>query len=125
MNNLGQRIRERRQEKGLGLRETARLTKVTPSYLCDIEKGSRNPSDELLKKLSETLSLPLRELERLAHESRPITFRPGDRYFELASKLARGEFSKQDLETLYGSMKVLPFHEPWYWIGEPLPKVCG
>lgn len=40
----GERIREKRAMEGVGTRELARLVGISPSYLCDIEKGRRLPS---------------------------------------------------------------------------------
>lgn len=40
-------MRAKRKDRGLSLRETARLIGVSPSYLCDLEFGRRQWSKEL------------------------------------------------------------------------------
>ena len=44
---IGEVLRCRRMEQQKGLRETARLLGVATANLTDIEKGRRNPSDDL------------------------------------------------------------------------------
>jgi transcriptional regulator with XRE-family HTH domain len=48
MANLGQRLRELRQEKGLTVREFADRIKKTPGYVSRIEARGEIPSPELL-----------------------------------------------------------------------------
>jgi len=51
---LGDNIKSIREEKKLGLNETARLAGISPSYLSDIEKGNKtNPSMEVLQRLEQ------------------------------------------------------------------------
>ena len=50
---IGETLRGRRVEVlKKGLREMARLLNIAPAHLTDIEKGRRNPSDGLLKRIS-------------------------------------------------------------------------
>ncbi len=50
---IGERLRQRRVEVlGKGLRETAKVLEIAPAHLTDIEKGRRNPSEELLLRIS-------------------------------------------------------------------------
>lgn len=63
--SLGQRIRDRRVEKELGLRELARAMEITPSYLSDIENDRRIPAEEVLKTIAKELELPFDELMAL------------------------------------------------------------
>lgn len=44
--SFGEFIASKREEKKITLREMARLLKITPSYLSDIEKNRRNPPDK-------------------------------------------------------------------------------
>lgn len=125
MKNLGTTIRERRLELDLGLREMARALEITPSHVCDVEKGSRIPSIELLGKMASVLHFPFQELERLAAQARPVTFRPGDPNYELASKLARGESMEELMHFLKETRRVLPFRQPGYHTGTSRPKLVG
>lgn len=67
---IGEVLRVRRVE-GLkkGLRETARLLNIAPAHLTDIEKGRRNPSEELLMRICRVYGLA--EAELRAGWSRP------------------------------------------------------
>ena len=55
--NFGDYIRKCRKEKGLGLRETARMVGVSASYLSRIESGDETnpPSEAVIRKLAEVL----------------------------------------------------------------------
>lgn len=49
---IGELLREQRVAVlGKGLRETAALLDIAPAHLTDIEKGRRNPSEELLLRI--------------------------------------------------------------------------
>lgn len=56
--SFGEFIARKREEKKITLREMARLLKITPPYLSDIEKDRRNsPDKEKLDEISAILSL--------------------------------------------------------------------
>jgi transcriptional regulator with XRE-family HTH domain len=56
---LGQRIRERRQELGLSLRELAERVGLTASFLSQIERNLASPSIDSLRKVSDALEVPI------------------------------------------------------------------
>jgi len=56
---LGQRIRARRRELGLSLRELAGRVGLTASFLSQIERGLASPSIESLRKISDALEVPI------------------------------------------------------------------
>ncbi|MFU0784263.1 helix-turn-helix domain-containing protein [Clostridium sp.] len=59
---LGDNIKSIREEKKLGLNETARLAGISPSYLSDIEKGNKtNPSMEVLQRIADALDVSIEE----------------------------------------------------------------
>lgn len=59
---LGDNIKSIREEKKLGLNETARLAGISPSYLSDIEKGNKtNPSMEVLQRIADALDVSIKE----------------------------------------------------------------
>ena len=67
---VGELLRLRRVETlKLGLRETARLLDIAPAHLTDIEKGRRNPSEDLLMRISKIYRID--EAELRAGWSRP------------------------------------------------------
>jgi transcriptional regulator with XRE-family HTH domain len=59
---LGDIVREGRAALGMRLRELARRLEVTPSYVSDIENNRRIPSEDVLRRISAELHLPLDEL---------------------------------------------------------------
>ena len=56
---LGERIRTRRKELQLSLRELAQQIDLTPSFLSRIERGQSSPSIDSLRKISEALDVPV------------------------------------------------------------------
>ena len=38
---LGERVRKKRERRGIGVRELARLVKCTPAYISDLERNNR------------------------------------------------------------------------------------
>jgi transcriptional regulator with XRE-family HTH domain len=56
---LGNRIRARRQELGLSLRDLAGRVGLTASFLSQIERDLTSPSLESLRKISDALDVPI------------------------------------------------------------------
>jgi transcriptional regulator with XRE-family HTH domain len=56
---LGIRLRARRQELGLSLRDLADRVGLTASFLSQIERGLASPSIESLRKISDALEVPI------------------------------------------------------------------
>jgi transcriptional regulator with XRE-family HTH domain len=56
---LGSRMRARRQELGLSLRELAERVGLTASFLSQIERDLTSPSIESLRKISDALEVPI------------------------------------------------------------------
>ena len=59
---LGQRIASVRKEKGLSLRDLARIAEVSKGNLSDIERGKRDPRYSTLSAISLGLGITLIEL---------------------------------------------------------------
>jgi len=64
--SLGEQLRAARMEKGLGLRELARLVDKAPSYVSDIEYDRRVPSEAVLRELCEALGLDVEKMLAVA-----------------------------------------------------------
>jgi len=62
---LGHRIRERREELDLSLREFAKQLMCSPPFISDIEHGRRFPSEDTLHKMAKLLNLGVDELKAL------------------------------------------------------------
>jgi transcriptional regulator with XRE-family HTH domain len=61
---LGQRIRERREQLDLSLREFAKKLKCSPPFVSDVEHGRRFPSEPMLEEMARLLKLDLAELKQ-------------------------------------------------------------
>lgn len=61
---LGERIRERREELDLSLREFAKKLKCSPPFVSDVEHGRRFPSEPMLEEMARLLKLDLAELKQ-------------------------------------------------------------
>jgi len=93
---LGDLIRERRQELGMGLREMARAIKKSPSFLVGLETGEGRPSaaESTLRDIASVLELP------------------PDRLITLAGKVPMDVAPEDELEAaLFRRMKSLPDEE--------------
>lgn len=56
---LGEALRERRQEQGRTLRDVAASAAVSLGYLSEIERGVKEASSELLAAICDALDVPL------------------------------------------------------------------
>lgn len=72
---VGKQIRRFRLERGLTIEELAFRAHLHPSYLGDIERGTRNPSLLNLKKVAESLSRPVGSLFASARSTTPSSTR--------------------------------------------------
>jgi len=59
---VGEELREVRQTRGATLREVAGKARVSPQYLSEIERGSKEPSSEILAAIGTSLDLSLLDL---------------------------------------------------------------
>lgn len=90
---IGQRLKERRGELGLTLRELGASVRLAPSFLSDIERGAGRPSLESLSSIAAALRLPLPELFAPA-DGAPV---PVDLRRVLADPRARVTYDGQPL----------------------------
>lgn len=56
---IGLRIKQRRQQLGLSLREVARRADVSASFLSQVERGESNTSLDSLRRIAEALDVPI------------------------------------------------------------------
>jgi transcriptional regulator with XRE-family HTH domain len=57
--NPGKRLNKLRKERGLSLREVARRTDLTASFLSQVEHGTSNVSIDSLRRIAEALDVPM------------------------------------------------------------------
>ena len=75
---MGARIRARRLQLGLRLKDVAKRTGLTKSFLSQVERGSNSPSIATLRSLAEALEVPM--LYFFLYEERTqIVVRAGER----------------------------------------------
>ena len=56
---LGARIRYLRQQKNWSMEDLALEAEINRNYLCDLERGSRNPTVNVLNKIAKALDINL------------------------------------------------------------------
>ena len=54
---FGEYVKQRREQLELTMRDFAESIQISPAYLCDIEKGNRNPPAKHLDKFAEVLRI--------------------------------------------------------------------
>lgn len=99
---MGDRLRSRRHELGLTLREVAEIAGLSLPYVSNLERGKGNPTLDALRKLARALDLDLGDLvDETPEESDPIAtwmadvpaslmrFRASDRYRLAVARLAK------------------------------------
>ena len=59
---IGEKIRDSRKEKGMTIKDLAVRAAVTTGYISQIERGQIEPSLSVLRRISQTLDLPLATL---------------------------------------------------------------
>ncbi len=65
---IGLRIKEIRKNKGLSQEELSELAETSSNYLSRMERGTENPTLEMLIKISRALKVDMRELFDFGHE---------------------------------------------------------
>ena len=61
MSNLTKLLRAERERCGLTLRALAQAAQISPAFLCEIEKGTRKPSPDVLRRLCSSLGTDYRK----------------------------------------------------------------
>jgi XRE family transcriptional regulator of biofilm formation len=92
---IGQKIYELRKKRGFTLTELAAHTKISKSYLSNIERNIyKNPSIQIVKKIAQVLEVDLKILLNtdLIEETHKI---PDTEIIELAQELKNSGISKK------------------------------
>jgi transcriptional regulator with XRE-family HTH domain len=79
---LGEVLRAARMRRGMTLRQVSAEARVSPGYISEIERGTKEASSELLGSLCQALELPLSDVLRevsdaAATEERTLTVSAG------------------------------------------------
>jgi len=89
--DIGARIRQLRQKKGLTIEETAHLAGVHPNYLGDAERGKKNFSITTLEKIAKVLGVPVSGMLSGGIEANSVKSAPVDRLVSLFKNASPGE----------------------------------
>jgi len=106
---LGQYIKQLRESKDLSLREFASRINKTPSFICDIELGRRNPSQVVLNEMAKFFNIDVGEFEKYDErvpvedmkkymKSNPTS---GAAFSVFLRKATENKVTKKDLDKLY------------------------
>lgn len=105
---LGERIRARRKELNLSLRELAEAVGLTSSFLSLIERDQSSPSIESLRKISAALDVPVFYFLLEPYEKSPVVYR--DRQLTLKDEYS-GQAYKLLTPSLYHKMEALLYEQ--------------
>lgn len=109
METFGEYIKCKREELDYSLREFARKVEITATFLSDIEKGVRYPSDEVLNKIAAKLEVDFEELKK--HDNRvPVKelkelFNSNPKYGFAFRRVAESKISPDELLKLVDENK--------------------
>lgn len=104
MASFGETLRELRTAQDLGLRETALLVGISPTYLSRIERGKENPpKPETIKALAKVLAADPDVLFRLSSSTDPEvteSLNSNPKIVELVRLIGRNNISDENLDRL-------------------------
>ncbi len=60
--SVGKNIRIRREERRLSQKEMAKMTGISQAMLCQIERGTKNPSIQIGKEIANILGCSMEDL---------------------------------------------------------------
>jgi XRE family transcriptional regulator, regulator of sulfur utilization len=86
MQQIHERIKQLRTDKGLYQQFVARQVGISPTYLSDLEAGRRNLSKDILVKMCEVFGMELNELLDgvvLYHWDKPWKLISSDEYIDI------------------------------------------
>jgi transcriptional regulator with XRE-family HTH domain len=88
---LGARIKARRAELGLSLRDVAATTGLSATFLSNLERGIANPTLESLRRVSNTLNTPILYMADTLREASPVVHHDQRRSINLSNGHIRYE----------------------------------
>ena len=94
MNGFGARLRDARQQAGMSLRELARESDVSPSFISQIENGKAQPSVATIYGIARALDIAVNELFD-GDEGAPAAMEDGDGERDPIETWAPNEFSSR------------------------------
>lgn len=117
---IGQRIRDRRAEMGLSLRELAKQVELTASFLSQIERDLADPSIKSLRKIADALGVPMLYFLAERGEPNPVVRKNHRKKLVLPHSKVNYELLTPDLDRKM-EMFVAEVHPSQKNIAHPLP----
>ncbi len=71
--SFGEYVKQRREALKLTMRDLAEKVKISPAYLCDIEKGNRKPPQNFLQAFADALQITTTEERNRFYDSAGIS----------------------------------------------------
>lgn len=118
--SLGARLRARRLELGMGLRELARATGLSATFISNLERGTTNPTLATLRKIANALQTPLFMLLISASEAMPVVRHDQRRVLTWPQTHIRVELLVPDLQHKMVLFQVCATAEDGNLVGPPL-----
>jgi len=98
---IGLRIKELRKRKGLSQEAVAEKAETSPNYLSRMERGTENPTLDMLIKIQEALEVEMWELFDYSHQENSKTLK------EMLKKLAAEVNDDDKLKTIVRVVKAV------------------
>ncbi|MDK0862840.1 helix-turn-helix transcriptional regulator [Clostridium perfringens] len=107
MKLVGENLRRIREEKKLSRRELAEKSGLSQSYIVQIEKGTKNPTLEVLKSLANSLNVRVEHLTENENTDEIKTF--GTELDKLCEEMGIdvSTLDEEDIELITGKILVL------------------
>jgi len=101
---IGENIRTLRRDRGLSQEQLALRAEINASYMGQVERGEKNPTIDVLGKISQALQIPLEKLVHIEELSLPSAVADG-----YADKIAHqiNGLSLKEQEAVYKFVKQL------------------
>jgi transcriptional regulator with XRE-family HTH domain len=119
---LGARIKERRVELGLSLRDLASITSLSATFLSSLERGLANPTLDSLRRVSNALGIPILRLADNGREQRPVVRHDRRRYITLPRSHVRYEILTPALTKKLALFQVEATEEHGELVAQPLAE---
>jgi transcriptional regulator with XRE-family HTH domain len=119
---LGQRIKSRRQSMNLSLRELAKSTGLSPTFVSLLERGNGNPTLVSLRKLANALELPMNRLLDESVKPKPVVRRDQRMRLSFASDQVFFEILTPRLSRQILLFEIRAIAENGNLVGQPLPE---
>lgn len=120
LQELGNRIKKRRNELGYSLRELAELSDLSAAFLSELERGTGNPTLASVRKVVNALQLPLYQLADQTQTTSPVVRKDNRVKLEIPSEVFRIEILTPHLTQKMVLFELVASPETGNLIAQPL-----